>query len=367
MCIRDSLSPKQNQALREGFAKLKSPAKRRAAFFKLAGKRAELSLRYSGEYFGHPQAVVPRTQPPRLYDDVLEKLDALKLAGKHYEWKEIDYTISKALENEIDKNRDVHSRERLHLAIYGGDLRQFRHFYEGQAEQTDDPQAQVHLEWRYLVNSLYNYDLASRYRSCPVFNDKWYRLPSRLTLQEDQPAIDRTEEIESVPIEAIVYRELLTIPFVASVRRETSFWDAITKMETAQQDSDQKGYVSAVTEHVQIVSSLFKKFLIDSGHRDKVKPQIATVMARPLAFKTFAAAAALDAACGLWLGLPPVAVGGMVIGHSAKGMSVYFALTRVIGLLKPTTEDPRLNSFKVDLERVAYSKLPRAHLTAVSS
>jgi hypothetical protein len=353
------LTSEQNQSLREGYAQLQTTRKRREAFFKFAGKRAELSLQRAGEYFRHPQAVVARTQTSRLYDDVLEKLDALRAAGNHYRWNPTDHTIYEALIKEINDGRSVHSRERLHLAIYGGDLQRFRHFHRGEPEPTGETEevAQTRLDWRYLVNTLYNFDLAGRYRSAPTFNTPWFELPPRLTLQEDQSSIDKRVEQEEFKIGTTVYRELLTIPFVASVRREASFWMNVTEMEAARYSGDEKKYMKVLKQHIQMVSELFKKHLKDSGQGVQVEEQTVRVMMGPSAWVSFGGALLIDAALGFCLGMSPSDVGAMILDQSTQAGKAYLQVTGFIGALKPTVESRKFKSFKADLARAARASL----------
>lgn len=354
------LSPEKNRSLREEYARLKTTAERRESFFKAAGKRTTLYLNRVGGYFGrHPLAVVstPAAQQPRLYELVEKKLDSFRAAGNWMKFAPIDHKIFRALEEEINDHRDKNSRERLHLAIYDQEL---RHFYKGKAEESDDPHAERRLHWRYLINTLYNFDLADRYGSAPVFDAKWYDLPSHLTLPEDQPIVDKNEQVATIELETMVYRDLLTIPFVAEVRRESSFWDSINKMERAQADGDAEAFLSALKDHVQMISACFKRYLERTGQGKHVTAKVAEVMVRPLASVTLASTLAIDAALTLHCHMPPLAVGGLVIAHAKQASSYYFTLKNLVGMSNWTVEEPRFRNFRLDLARAAHAKLPRA-------
>src|ERR1051325_698445 len=177
------LSPEQNDALREGFRSLRSKGQRRKRFLKICGAKYYDHLKRVEKYLNgdHTRTVVrPASRPVgSLYDatrQVLRSFDGPEFKNLKKMDKEIIDTLAKAMDSL--PSGETPTRERLHRAIYCGDLPPV---YAGEVrwERSKIDRSVVRDEWRFIVNTIYNRNLASRYDLRPVLNTAWWRVGNR--------------------------------------------------------------------------------------------------------------------------------------------------------------------------------------------
>jgi hypothetical protein len=179
----------------------------------------------------------------------------------------VDQKVCDALLREIDSTNAGQTRERLHLAIYGGKL---PHCYEGKLEPVAGPEASTCHSWRHLISTFYNFHLAGQFASRPVLNSKWFEIPDRLMGPIEPSLPPKLKKIGEVPLETPLYPEYLTIPFLPSVRGQAEFWKTMRTLETSSVSGDECSYEAAFKEHLRIISSLFAKHLKDNRTGDLV-------------------------------------------------------------------------------------------------
>jgi hypothetical protein len=288
------LGRRGNDDLRRRVNRLRSAGARRSAFFKQTSPEAERSLEVICQYLSSCAPALVRSEEPRnLFETIKEKLDDLERPQNRRRLRRIDLEICGKLRKEIDVRPQSPSRERLHLAIYEGNL---PHYLpeKKQFEDLGHDYAGERLEWRYLINTYYNFNLSEKYGSCPTLNQDWFRIPKRLVPAADMRQHGNLEKIREIRLEGKIYPELLTVPFVASVRRTGEFWDGIGRMEDALNGGDADAYARSFDEHLKFIVSCCAKHLEDSGKGHLLKANISELwlgQASKVAFPLFCAEA----------------------------------------------------------------------------
>jgi hypothetical protein len=276
---------------------------------------------------------------------VREQLTVLDEPWNRRWMKPIDLTVCDEILTEIGLNPEAQSRERLHLAIYGGKL---PHYYHGEIQRSS-PEAEDtrRHSWRHPINTLYSFDLAQKYSSAPVLNSKWFTLPDCLP-RDEMPAITKLERVGRVKATQIHF-DHLTVPFVAAVRAEDDFWASLNRLETASVSGDSSGYASAFEEHLRLVSWRFREHLYSTGWRDLVEESAVELWAQMLP-RGSALSALILAGVGQWYGLPWQTVGSAFLG-TVGSVGVFTLIAR--GLLAGVkVRSPKFKAFEVNLRKM---------------
>jgi hypothetical protein len=253
------LSPKQREVLSLGYDLL-SEGGRRHRFYSVAGQEVQKYFQITTKYF---QSHSERTSVPSpnrnpevtLYTEVRNYVLQITKSGDEA-LSDVDKLICDAILKEIDTIPEgtQRTRERLHRAIYGGVIPAF---YKGRLvhEKIGLPGQKEKDGWRYLINALYNVNLADSFGLRHGINSPWYELRHANRLP---PAV-RSERVGVVKLASTIYPQFIDLSFVRSVRRDPQFWKNMRDPELDRRD------------HLQFVSEKFAKHLTENGHADIVR------------------------------------------------------------------------------------------------
>jgi hypothetical protein len=345
------LRPELNARFREAVSGADTTEQRRTEFLKIAGPGLERHLVRTTKYFQKSKlAVVPRCGDPQdeLFEAVREQIVQIQQPWNARWLSEADKSVCEALLKEMDANPKAQTRERLHLAIYGGD--RLPHYYQG-AVQLPAEGDELRHPWRHLVNTFYGCNLAKKYSCSPALNSKWFNLPSCLSIAEASPNLDRLERAGTVEV-APLYLEHLTIPFISNVRAQNDFWVSLEHLERASVERNGTKYCAALKEHLRFLSATFSEHLINRGHRDLVKTKVVDLWYGNLQSGIGLSTVILGGVAA-WIGLPAESFWN-VMAESAKIAGVTLGV--VTGLLKKTEIElpsPEFKAFEISLRRIS--------------
>ena len=346
------LTPEENARLRAGFASLQTPEHRRQRVFKIAGRPFRTHIERVTAYFEqNPLSVVQGTGTPQatLFQTVGEQLTKLQAPDNRKRLRGIDHKICDSLLREMGSTSEGQTRERLHLAIYEGNL---PHYYHGIPEPTAEPNATDLRAWRHLINTFYNFNLAEKLPARPVLNSRWFRIPKRLAGPGDLLPLSRSRKIGEVPLETPVYPEYLTIPFLVAVRSQADFWKNIERLESASMSGSESAYEAAFKEHLRLVSSLFAKHLKDKGRGDLVKKSLADVWASHID-PVVGCSTAVVVVLAAWYEVPAETIGMLLKKSLMVGGAARLVVNGFIKRLPIKVANPDFKSFEAEVAAVA--------------
>jgi hypothetical protein len=282
----NSLLPSQNAELRNGYNRLKSAEKRREKFFKVAGKEAR---RHVDRLAGYIERAPSKTSLARsgqsheqLYESTKTEISQL-LNSPNAIIQDQDRRIADAILSRIDKHpkSSVQTREILHWATYG---RQSPPVYRGEVDWSGFPGAPdpIKNEWRFLLNSIYNHNLAKKLNLRPVLNSGWWRIGLRWLDQENLRQKLALEPAGILPLSAPLYRNCLNIDVVRQIRKNPIFWVGLAELEEARRTQDSKSWLSKYKAHLQFLSEQLAKYLVDIGRRELVGKSVREMLVSPL-------------------------------------------------------------------------------------
>ena len=344
----------QNKVLHAGCTPSETEEGRRERFLEIAGGHYEWFLQYLTEYFeqrpGSLIAAAEDSPEITFFNEVLKYIEDLK---KHQSlasgFRYGDHAMADALIKTIDDAtpETPQTREILHEAIYGGHIPRVesgRINYEGVHPSDTD----TRLNWRNLVNTIYNGNLADKLGLRGVLNAKWFDLPDRL-LDVNAPVPSDNREVVSVELASCVYLEHFTLEFVNDVRREDAFWKSLDTLEHSTNDD---AGTKAFADHMQLVSECFAKYLTDKRkRRDLVKKDLCQVASNQVDSAVCAVSTGV-AAYGHWFGLPELVVSGLLgtgIGIAGQTQVVINGFLKY--LPQPRIAAPGFKSFMKDIRR----------------
>ena len=256
-----SFAPQQNAALRKGYASL-SAERRRDRFYRLAGTEFGDYTETANSYFLRcPEKTVlegTKKKETRLFPLTKVLLD-VGLEGPYQNFPtDKDREICARIREVISGAKGERNRERLHGAVYGGE--DFPQVYEGKVQWENfgrEPDTTAD-GWRFLINHIYNLDLADSFGLRRGVNSSGYQtgFPKALASQ-----INRRKVGEMV-VPARIHTDFLTFDFVRALRKREQFWSTLQRME------------SSPKEHLILVSEAFARHLVDAGRRDLVGREV---------------------------------------------------------------------------------------------
>jgi hypothetical protein len=337
------LTEQENRDLRDRLGRAANIAEKRGVLFSLEGGLENHIARATSYFQRNPLATIAPfdSSQSMLFPLVRERLEFLNQPW-HRRWMgQTDMAVCEALLLEIESTSEAQTRERLHSAIYRGTL---PHYYRGQMQLTSpESRDDTRHAWRHLINTFYNFDLARKYSSSPVLNSRWFALPSFLP-SDDIPETRKIEKAGSLRANPL-YLDQLTIPFVAEVRAEDTFWISLGRLEAASALDDATAYQSALIEHLQFVCSMFAKHLNDIHRKDLLEEKLVDIFDRNMPRVVGPAAVILEGV-GLWRGSPWEAL-GIVTGAVATLRLTSLIARGLIG--RAAVRNPRFKAFEVDL------------------
>ncbi len=232
LCPRDgkpprlsSLNPSQLEELTPGYDKL-SEEQRRESFLRVKGRDASNFNKYldvATQYFESSKSltVVSPKRPPdvSLYDEMTTLVDfLLKQCSEALtdEDKRTCDALLKEMSSDTDKPK---TRQRLHNTIYGGN---YPPYYDGIVawHALRLPRDKAKDEWRYLVNDVWNENLARSFglKSAQDFH------PRQIRFEHIFKTKLVVEKAGLVKLASTIYPEFLSFDFVRKVRKQKQFW-----------------------------------------------------------------------------------------------------------------------------------------------
>lgn len=253
-----SLSPSQTEELTPGYDKL-SEQERRVSFLTVKGPEGASFAKYldvATEYFESCEnlTVVSPNRPPdiNLYEEMASLIKFLRQECPPEEFTEGDETICDDLLREMSANSSApKTRQRLHRTIYGEN---FPPYYDGVVawHALRLPRDEAKDEWRYLVNDVYNENLARSFSLRPAQD-----FHPRKTRFEHVFATKATaEKAGLIKLASTIYPSFLSFDFVRKVRKQKQFW-----LNLSDRTADP-------IVHRQYIAEEFAKHLIDQGRKD---------------------------------------------------------------------------------------------------
>jgi hypothetical protein len=160
------------------------------------------------------------------------------------------------------------TRQQIHLAIYDQRL---PHFYKGKLERDGKTwKSDAQDDWRYVVNTLYNYNLSRQLALQPVVNTDWFPVSQALQGYLKNCVISVLNRHASLPLATPFIGDHVTVEFVLNTRAEKAFWDSLLRVYGARTNHDRS---RALSEHLQFLSERFARYLVDTkGQRSLVQP-----------------------------------------------------------------------------------------------
>jgi hypothetical protein len=244
-----SLSPARAKELALGYAKL-GEDERREKFLQAKGADRNTYVKYldvASKYFQSAEAltvIAPHHAPDsKLYEETTTVIEFLRRECPD-ELTDEDQRTCDALLAEMSRNTDaLKTRQRLHSAIYG---EKFPPDYQGIVAWYDVGLAKDHVkdEWRYLINQIFNQNLAMSFGLSPAQD-------CRPKTTRFQNVFRRQLEIEKeglVKLASTIYPQYLSFDFVRSVRKQEQFWKNLSNPDPI--------------IHRQYIAEEFKKHLI---------------------------------------------------------------------------------------------------------
>jgi hypothetical protein len=292
-----SISPSQIERIAPGYDKL-SEQQRRERFLHLKGPDEISFTKYldvATEYFQSCTGltVVSPKRPPdvSLYQEMKTLIDFLRQQPAGVLTND-DQRTCDALLNEISTNADgPKTRQRLHKTIYG---EHFPPYHDGIVawHTLGLPRDVVKDEWRFLVNDVYNENLARSFglRSAQDFHPRKIRFEQVFTTKL------ATERTGLVKLASTIYPSYLSFDFVHKVRKQKQFWRNLS-------DPTLDPIV-----HRQYIAEEFARHLVDQGRKDLAGEQWREKILIPL--KTAR------------LAVPPIAAALVVFHGLGKGSTL---------------------------------------------
>ena len=348
------LLPEQNDHFRQSIANVHTSEERRASFLEITGNRFTRHLGRATKYFQeHRLSVVPRARISTndLYQAVRDQILLLREQSKS-KIQNADRPICDALLREMEAS-GVQTRERLHLAIYGGVL---PHYHQGELQAPYTKGDEFRHPWRHLVNTLYCDNLADKYACEQVRNSEWFQLPSCLELEQYSPGLDKAEKVDNIDVIPL-YLDHLTIDFISDVRTEDAFWTSLDEMEKANVLGDRSKYWSAYKEHLLFVMERFSKHLTD-----KVKqPELARTKRVDVwegYFNRFLLSSSMALVFGAaWKGVPTESVVTFMTNVAKSSIltaPTYFVVKGMLKWKGGKVPNPKLKSFEAYVKGMTF-------------
>lgn len=283
--------------LTPGYDKL-SAEQRQERFLHAKGAAESSYVKYldvATRYFrsSRDSSVISPKRPPdvSLYQEMTILIDFLRRQPIEKLTDE-DERICDALLMEMSSGGDrPKTRQRLHHAIYG---EHFPPYHDGIVawHTLGLPRDQVKDEWRYLVNDVYNENLAYSFglRSAQDFHPRQIRFERVFETEVD------VQKAGLVRLASTIYPAYLSFDFVRKVRKQKQFWRNLS-------DPTLDPVV-----HRQFIAEEFAKHLIDQGRKDLAGEQWREKIVVPLKKARLA--------------LPPIAAALAFFYGLAKGSTV---------------------------------------------
>jgi len=263
-----SLPPRVNAQLRKGFGQLKE-SQRLPRLLKVAGKDYRKHFACLTGYFGaRPNALVVSSGKPQetFYPAVeqclrrLPKRPAMSLGdeAREYAYQRIHDGLLGVIEQTGEEGPQT--RERLHLAIYE---RQLPGYYKGKPKgKVDLPGVEERHAWRFLVDTLYNFNLSGGLALQAALASRWFDIPRHLLaplLAGSESAPARAADMSQWELElgCPIYTDQLTVPLVVSIRGKKDFWDGL---DALYQSSD-TDFHAAFRNHIGFLSAEMREHL----------------------------------------------------------------------------------------------------------
>lgn len=282
----NSLPPSANAELRHDYRKLKTSHGRRERFFRIAGSSARRHVERLDSYIRRDPAKTTLGRSGRseeqLYDCTKNELVRL-LVAPNAVVDDVDRRIADAILNRIAKHSksEVQTREILHWAVYGGTSPPV---YHGRVDWSKFPGSPdpVRNEWRFFLNSIYNYNLAKKLGLRPVLNSAWWRIGIRWFSQETLTRQLQLEPSGCLPLSAPIYRDHLNLALIRKIRRKPAFWASLSSLEDSRSLDNEATWRKRYQEHLQLLSEELAEYLVDSGKRELVGKTVRETMVSPL-------------------------------------------------------------------------------------
>ena len=269
----NSLPPSENRILRNGYRRLKTPAGRRRRFLEVAGEEAKLHLERVQRYITHNPStttIPPNRLGEQLFDSTKKEIAQL-LDSPNAVVQDVDHRIADSVIDRIEKHpkTEAQTREALHWAVYGGLPPGVHHGVVKWSEHPGTPDP-VKDEWRFFLNSIYNYNLAKKLDLQPVLNSNWWTIGRRWFSEETVRQRLKLEPAGTLPLSSCLYRRYLDITFVRNSRRNPAFWKSLSELERARVGRDGATWHRCYRDHLQLLSEEFARHLVDMGKRKLV-------------------------------------------------------------------------------------------------
>jgi hypothetical protein len=248
-----NLSPAQYAKLEIDYNHMSEEA-RRERFYSVTGTEIRDYFKTASAYFQKlpEQHVVKkplRNPEASLYTEVRKYVDMVTRDFPET-LSDTDKSVCAAIVQEIEtRPADAsHTRERLHRAIYG---ERFPPYHNGRVvwSQVGVPPDRRKDGWRFLINALYNVNLAESFGLKHGINSPWYRLRHA---DLSKPSVQR-EQIGILKLASTIYPTFIDFSFVRNVRKEKQFWQNMASPELNPID------------HLEFIAERFAKHLTDRG------------------------------------------------------------------------------------------------------
>jgi hypothetical protein len=270
-----SLSPSQIEQLAPGYDHL-SEDERQERFLQIKGpdrQRYSKYLNVATKYFqlSEDTVITPKLPPDDgLYQEMTSVIEFLRNQCPE-ELTENDQRTCDALLKEMSPSDRPKNRQSLHKAVYG------EHFppYHGAIGwyTLGLPKDEAKDEWRFLVNDVYNHNLA---RSFGLWSAQDFH-PRKARFQNVFRKEVQVEKAGLVKLASKIYPAYLSFDFVRNVRKQEQFWEHLS-------DPNLDPVV-----HRQYIAEEFAKHLIDQKRKDLVGEQWCEKIVVPLKLTRLAA------------------------------------------------------------------------------
>jgi len=254
-----TLSSAQYEKLQVDYDRMSEEA-RRERFYSVTGTVVREYFKTSSAYFQKlPERTVvgpPLRNPEEgLYTEVRKYVDTLTRDIPET-LSDTDKSVCDALLQEIETRSPAapRTRERLHRAIYG---EHFPPYHDGRVvwSHVGVPPNRSKDEWRFLINALYNVNLAESFGLRHGINSPWYNLkPGHLSKSSVQ-----REQIGILKLASTIYPAFIDFPFVRNVRKEPQFWKNMANPQLN------------LSDHLEFIAERFAKHLTDKGQGHLVR------------------------------------------------------------------------------------------------
>lgn len=348
----NSLTPIQNDQLRADYRNLKTAVRRRRKFLKLSGDLTQAHLSCIQSYISRnplkTTTGVSTIDPPGLYDSTRAEIVQL-LSSTNAIVEDSDKKIADAVINRMDKHpkSEAQTREMLHWSVYGGESPPV---YQGRVQWAHSPITidPVKDEWRFLLNSIYNYNLAQKLNLRPVLNSDWWQIGTRWLSQSTLRRRLNLQQAGTLPLSTPLYRDHITVNFVRSVRKEKEFWVSLNKVEESRNRGDATALEKTGSAHVQLISELLAKHLIDTGHKDLVRRDVKEVFVQSAQIGGFLAGPVVTL-MGCILGVPLESAFEIGVGALAAGEAIHFAVKGLFTVSPITVTSSSFKSLRAEI------------------